>query len=77
LARDDRNLRCSFCGKTQDEVEKLIAGPGGVFICDECVNLCNDIIMEDIKRSQPSRTKKNGQGGLKPLPKTPGDQRDL
>jgi hypothetical protein len=36
-------LRCSFCGKTQDEVKKLIAGPS-VFVCDECVGLCNDII---------------------------------
>ena len=37
-------LRCSFCGKTQDEVGKLIAGPGGVYICNECVEVCNDII---------------------------------
>jgi ATP-dependent Clp protease ATP-binding subunit ClpX len=40
------NLRCSFCGKSQDEVRKLIAGPT-VFICDECVELCNDIIEEE------------------------------
>src|SRR5512142_476358 len=40
------NLVCSFCGKSQDEVRKLIAGPT-VYICDECVNLCNDIIAED------------------------------
>ena len=40
------NLRCSFCGKNQDEVRKLIAGPT-VFICDECVELCNDIIEEE------------------------------
>ncbi len=39
-------LRCSFCGRTQDEVRKLIAGPG-VYICDECVELCNNIISED------------------------------
>jgi ribosomal protein L37AE/L43A len=39
------NLHCSFCNKTQHEVERLIAGPG-VFICDECVELCNDIIFE-------------------------------
>jgi ClpX C4-type zinc finger len=38
-----RLLRCSFCGKAQTEVKKLIAGPG-VFICDECVGLCQDII---------------------------------
>ncbi len=42
----DRHLRCSFCGKNRDEVRKLIAGPT-VYICDECVNLCNDIIVED------------------------------
>src|SRR5262245_22383718 len=39
-------LRCSFCNKLQDEVPKLIAGPG-VFICDECVEVCNDIIADD------------------------------
>jgi ATP-dependent Clp protease ATP-binding subunit ClpX len=42
----DGRLRCSFCGKSRDEVRKLIAGPT-VYICDECVNLCNDIIAED------------------------------
>jgi ATP-dependent Clp protease ATP-binding subunit ClpX len=41
-------LFCSFCGKSQDEVRKLIAGPS-VFICDECVDLCNDIIREEIQ----------------------------
>jgi ATP-dependent Clp protease ATP-binding subunit ClpX len=44
--KTDRHLRCSFCGKNRDEVRKLIAGPT-VYICDECVNLCNDIIAED------------------------------
>ncbi|OGW64224.1 MAG: ATP-dependent protease ATP-binding subunit ClpX [Nitrospirae bacterium RIFCSPLOWO2_02_FULL_62_14] len=44
--KSDRHLRCSFCGKSRDEVRKLIAGPT-VYICDECVNLCNDIIAED------------------------------
>jgi ATP-dependent Clp protease ATP-binding subunit ClpX len=39
-------LRCSFCGKSQDEVKKLIAGPT-VYICDECIDLCNDIILEE------------------------------
>ena len=41
-------LYCSFCGKSQHEVRKLIAGPS-VYICDECVDLCNDIIREEIK----------------------------
>jgi len=51
-------LFCSFCGKSQDEVRKLIAGPS-VFICDECVDLCNDIIREEIQDSdeqEPSDT---------------------
>ena len=39
-------LKCSFCGKTQDQVKKLIAGPD-VFICDECVELCNEILDEE------------------------------
>ncbi len=43
-------LYCSFCGKSQHEVRKLIAGPS-VFICDECVDLCNDIIREEIQDS--------------------------
>ena len=45
-AKPDANLRCSFCGKSRDQVRKLIAGPT-VYICDECVGLCNDIISED------------------------------
>src|SRR5258707_3887389 len=50
--RDDTgsgNLTCSFCGKTQKEVKKLIAGPT-VYICDECIGLCNDIIAEEIEK---------------------------
>jgi len=43
---DDKTLHCSFCGKNQHEVRKLIAGPS-VFICDECIDLCNDIIVEE------------------------------
>ncbi|MHB1660587.1 MAG: ATP-dependent Clp protease ATP-binding subunit ClpX [bacterium] len=45
-----RELYCSFCGKSQDEVKKLIAGPS-VYICDECISLCNDIISEESKPS--------------------------
>src|SRR5512138_1030599 len=54
--RDDRGgeLRCSFCGKGQDEVKKLIAGPT-VYICDECVELCNDIIAEEYEREEAAR----------------------
>jgi ATP-dependent Clp protease ATP-binding subunit ClpX len=45
--RSDKQLHCSFCGKTQQEVKKLIAGPS-IFICDECVGLCSDILKEDV-----------------------------
>ncbi|MBT1070282.1 ATP-dependent Clp protease ATP-binding subunit ClpX [Pelotalea chapellei] len=45
------NLTCSFCGKSQDEVKKLIAGPA-VYICDECIELCNDIIAEEMKMEE-------------------------
>src|SRR5438270_6131258 len=38
---------CSFCGKNQDQVKRLIAGPGAVYICDECVELCREIINEE------------------------------
>lgn len=47
-------LYCSFCGKSQHEVRKLIAGPS-VYICDECVELCNDIIREEVKEIAPHR----------------------
>ncbi|HCV85090.1 MAG TPA: ATP-dependent Clp protease ATP-binding subunit ClpX [Deltaproteobacteria bacterium] len=47
----DAPLRCSFCGKTQDEVKKIIAGPG-VYICDECIELCNDIMEEEWQRER-------------------------
>jgi len=51
---DNKLLFCSFCGKSQHEVRKLIAGPS-VFICDECVELCNDIIREEIQEIAPRR----------------------
>jgi ATP-dependent Clp protease ATP-binding subunit ClpX len=50
-AKADANLRCSFCGKNRDQVRKLIAGPT-VYICDECVGLCNEIISEDWQESR-------------------------
>ena len=49
---DNQKLTCSFCGKNQEDVKKLIAGPS-VYICDECVDLCNDIIEEEIKADDP------------------------
>ena len=53
---NEKLLYCSFCGKSQHEVKKLIAGPS-VFICDECVDLCNDIIKEEVK--SPSKEAKD------------------
>ena len=49
------NLCCSFCGKNQREVKKLIAGPT-VYICDECIELCNDIIAEEGQKESPARS---------------------
>ena len=66
---DGKLLYCSFCGKSQHEVRKLIAGPS-VFICDECVELCNDIIREEMQES----TSENS-GGL-PKPKEINDTLD-
>jgi ATP-dependent Clp protease ATP-binding subunit ClpX len=59
-ADDGKLLYCSFCGKSQHEVRKLIAGPS-VFVCDECVELCNDIIREELEDK--------GQGTREKLPK--------
>jgi ATP-dependent Clp protease ATP-binding subunit ClpX len=53
---DPTNLSCSFCGKSQKEVRKLIAGPT-VYICDECIDLCNDIIAEENARSDQGTSK--------------------
>ena len=55
----DKTLYCSFCGKSQHEVKKLIAGPS-VFICDECIDLCNDIIRDEL----PATALREGRGDL-------------
>jgi ATP-dependent Clp protease ATP-binding subunit ClpX len=47
----DKLIYCSFCGKSQHEVRKLIAGPS-VFVCDECITLCNDIMREENQSDQ-------------------------
>ncbi len=60
---DNANLSCSFCGKSQKEVRKLIAGPT-VYICDECIELCNDIIAEEYGQEEPGP-----QGSQVPKPK--------
>ncbi|MDQ7000196.1 MAG: ATP-dependent Clp protease ATP-binding subunit ClpX [Mariprofundus sp.] len=55
----DNTLYCSFCGKSQHDVKKLIAGPT-VFICDECIELCNEIIVEELSGEQKEDDKKEG-----------------
>src|SRR5437660_10145570 len=58
--RDDRrrHTRCSFCGKGQEQVRKLVAGPG-VYICDQCIDLCQEVLEED---SRSTTTKKSKPG---------------
>ncbi len=55
----EKNLYCSFCGKSQHEVKKLIAGPS-VFICDECIDLCNDIIRDEVAQDVPGQASRDG-----------------
>ena len=50
--RTDDRVRCSFCGKTQDQVRKLIAGSKNVFICDECIELCGEILAEELEEEE-------------------------
>ena len=64
---DGKLLYCSFCGKSQHEVRKLIAGPS-VFICDECIELCNDIIREELRGSR--------RAGARQAPQAARDQED-
>ena len=61
---NNKLLYCSFCGKNQHEVRKLIAGPS-VYICDECVELCNDIIREEVKDVAPKKSKDEFSSYLK------------
>lgn len=71
MSSNDR-LKCSFCGKTQDQVKKLIAGPD-VFICDECVELCNEILDEEFfeakEKSGEKQEKSSEDGEEKAIPK--------
>ena len=53
---DKKQLKCSFCGKNQDQVKRLIAGPG-VYICDECIELCSDIIADEFEETVELDTK--------------------
>lgn len=67
---DDSRLKCSFCGKTQDQVKKLIAGPE-VYICDECVELCNEILDEEFfeGKEKEAKAEKKDAADEKPIPK--------
>ena len=49
---DGKELKCSFCGKPQSRVRKLIAGPKGAYICDECVDICAEIIEEEFENEE-------------------------
>jgi ATP-dependent Clp protease ATP-binding subunit ClpX len=62
MPKFDAHLKCSFCGKSQDQVRKLIAGPG-VYICDECIDLCNEILDEELVEG-------HGHPGGRPAPET-------
>ena len=74
MAKFEAHLKCSFCGKSQEQVRKLIAGPG-VYICDECIDLCNEILDEELLES-PGKTKTGNDSTIassssqvsKPLP---------
>nr|CAD5982182.1 ATP-dependent Clp protease ATP-binding subunit ClpX [Planktothrix pseudagardhii] len=84
MSKYDSHLKCSFCGKSQEQVRKLIAGPG-VYICDECVELCNEILDEELFDSSsaaapspsarpqsappPQRRQRTGRVALNQIPK--------
>ncbi len=51
--RPEEKIRCSFCGKTQDQVRKMIAGSNNVYICDECIELCGEILEEELGEEEP------------------------
>lgn len=46
--KGENKIRCSFCGKTEEQVRKLIAGPDGAYICDECIEICAEIMDEEL-----------------------------
>ncbi len=74
MAKFDAHLKCSFCCKSQDQVRKLIAGPG-VYICDECIDLCNEILDEELLESQ-SRSNINSPQVKKKLPNAHTENND-
>lgn len=64
--RTDDRVRCSFCGKTQEQVRKLIAGSNNVFICDECIDLCAEILEEELEEHEESSLDLDSINLLKP-----------
>ena len=62
----DTDIRCSFCNKTQNQVRKLIAGPSGVYICDECIDICSDILDEELEDDEQDVREKQEINLLKP-----------
>ncbi len=62
MAKFDAHLKCSFCGKSQEQVRKLIAGPG-VYICDECIDLCNEILDEELVEHHGPQSRPAADGG--------------
>jgi ATP-dependent Clp protease ATP-binding subunit ClpX len=76
MATNGRGVyHCSFCGRSQDEVQRLIAGPPPIFICDECVGICNQVIAEERQRAQPAPTAIDEQS-LLPIPREIRDHLD-
>lgn len=65
--KNSDGIRCSFCNKTQDQVRKLIAGPNGVYICDECVGICADIVEEEFEDMEEEATEEMEINLLKPV----------
>ncbi|MFV0518080.1 MAG: ATP-dependent Clp protease ATP-binding subunit ClpX [Aminipila sp.] len=63
---ESKQLKCSFCGKPQDQVRRLVAGPG-VYICDECIELCQDIIAEEFANTDKDKSLEQGIKLLKPM----------
>ncbi len=61
------DVRCSFCNKTQSQVRKLIAGPAGVYICDECIDICSDILEEELEDDEAEETAYPEINLLKPI----------
>ena len=62
----EQKVRCSFCNKSEDQVRKLIAGPSGVYICDECIELCSEILEEELGNEEEERPDFSGINLLKP-----------